>query len=101
MLKGNMRIKMDREKIKKEAANRLNVILEEINQPDFSQLCTVHQVQVYNTLRFSIKEHFGIGIKNNDQIDKIVQDVLWPMACSFSLTSNNLECGSVSPTLEN
>ena len=71
---------MDKEKIKKEVIHRLNIILEEIKQPEFSRLCSDHQVQVYNTLRFSIKEFYSIGTQHCDQVDGIVQSTLWPKA---------------------
>ena len=80
---------MDRDRIKKEATNRLKVIMEELNQLDFSRLYQVDQIRVYNTLRFSVKEHFRIGVKHSDQVDRIVQQVLWPKAyCTYLLTSN-------------
>ena len=62
--------------------------MEELNQPDFSRLYQVDQIRVYNTLRFSIKEHFSIGTEHGDQVDRIVQTVLWPKAyCTYPLTS--------------
>ena len=88
MLSGDLPVKIvDEEKIKKEATNRLKVILEEINQPDFSRLYAVDQARIYNTLRFSVKECFSIGAKDNDKVDRIVQTVLWPKAyCTYPLT---------------
>ena len=92
-----MPIKMDEDQIKTEAENKFASIQCELNFPDFSQLCPANQVMIFNTLRFSVKEHFSIGIKDNDKVDKIVQDVLWPQVDCVSKPLTPLSVGLSHP----